>query len=71
MDKFGELRDRLEEIKRLYAAVRELTQQVIELSGNPDKMTAYDTARIATEEKLDASLTNLENFVCYGLKGEV
>lgn len=73
MDRQTELIDRLEELKALVAAVREMTQQTIDMSGYPDereKMYVIDTARIATEEKLVDRLQKLEYFLCYGVKSE-
>ena len=63
--------DTMEEIKSCIAAMQELTQQVIDLSCYPDQMekiNAIDTARIATQEKLNWLFPRFESYLRYGLK---
>lgn len=63
--------DYIGELELLLEALREVTQQVVDLSNYPgekDKENALDIARIAVEEKLKATLKNMEIFVRYGEK---
>ena len=65
--------DAMGEIKSYIAAEQELTQQLIDLSNYPDqiaKFNAIDTARIATQEKLNTLVSGFENYLRYGLKVE-
>lgn len=63
--------DYIGELELLLEALSELTQQVIDLTcypGQEAKGNALDTARVAVEEKLKATLKNMETFVRYGEK---
>lgn len=63
--------DAIGEIESYIAAAQELTQQLVDLSSYPDKMTqfnAIDAARIATQEKLNSLVKGLAAYLEYGLK---
>ncbi len=63
------------EIQLYISALTELTQQLVDLSGSPDKydlFNAIDCARVATQEKLTALVNGLENYLrCGGGVGTV
>jgi len=60
--------DAIADVESLVLSVQELTQQLMDLSPYPDKLdqsNAIDTARIATQEKLNASLKALSYSIEY------
>lgn len=68
-----QLLDALADVENLVLSVQELTQQLMDLSPYPDKLdqsNAIDTARIATQEKLNSTLLRLQVSVRYDKEPE-
>lgn len=64
-----EILDQLDIISTLISAVKELTEQLIDLSAYPEKdelFNAIEAARVATQEKLSDTVARLETGIRYG-----
>lgn len=64
-----EILDQLDIISTLISAVKELTEQLIDLSAYPEKgelFNAIEAARVATQEKLSLTVARLEAGIRYG-----
>ena len=65
--------DALADVENLVLSVQELTQQLMDLSPYPDKLdqsNAIDTARIATQEKLNHAIELLQISIRYDKEPE-
>lgn len=65
--------DMIGEIESHIEAVQELTQQLVDLSVYPDRQDEFnriDTARLATQEKLNSLVKGFTYYLRYGLKVE-